>query len=126
MFDLKSFREDNLKMTQAEFADMIGTRQDTVSRWEKNPGQIPFDDLRTIAEKCGVTIDQLVKFEKPRPKPLDLRNTWRAADFTKKTIVDYIEDYLAERNDILGDKYHSFISDLKNAVGSSMSKPKVD
>lgn len=125
MFDLKSFREDNLKMTQAEFADMIGTRQDTVSRWEKNPGQIPFDDLRTIAEKCGVTIDQLVKFEKPRPKPLDLRNTWRAADFTKKTIVDYIEDYLAERNDILGDKYHSFISDLKNAVGSSMSKPKV-
>lgn len=39
MFDLKSFREDNLKMTQAEFADMIGTRQDTVSRWEKNPGQ---------------------------------------------------------------------------------------
>ena len=87
MFDLKSFREDNLKMTQVEFAEMIGTRQDTVSRWEKNPGQIPFDDLRTIAEKCGVTIDQLVKFEKPRPRPLDMENTWRAADFTKKTIT---------------------------------------
>ncbi len=125
MFDLKSFREDNLKMTQVEFADMIGTRQDTVSRWEKNPGQIPFDDLRTIAEKCGATIDQLVKFEKPRPKPLELRNTWRAADFTKKTIVDYIEAYLAERKDILGDKYHSFIDDLKNAVVSGISKPKV-
>lgn len=125
MFDLKSFREDNLKMTQVEFAEMIGTRQDTVSRWEKNPGQIPFDDLRIIAEKCGVTIDQLVKYEKPRPKPLDLKNTWRAADFTKKTIADYIETYLAERRDILDGKYHSFIVDLKNTVIRSISKPKV-
>ena len=125
MFDLKSFREDSLKMTQVEFAEMIGTRQDTVSRWEKNPGQIPFDDLKTIAEKCGVTIDQLVKFEKPRPKPLDMENTWRAADFTKKTIADYIEIYLSERKDILGDKYTSFIADLKNTVSRSISKPKV-
>ncbi len=125
MFDLKSFREDNLKMTQVEFAEMIGTRQDTVSRWEKNPGQIPFDDLRTIAEKCGVTIDQLVNFEKPRPKPLDLKNTWRTADFTKSTIADYIKRYLAERYDILGDKYHSFVIDLENIVRRSISKPKV-
>lgn len=125
MFDLKSFREDNLKMTQVEFARMIGTRQDTVSRWEKNPGQIAYDDLRTIAEKCGVTIDQLVKYEKPRPKPLDLKNTWRTADFTKNTIADYIETYLAERKDILGDKYHSFIAELKNTVRKSILKPKV-
>ena len=125
MFDLKSFREDNLKMTQVEFAEMIGTRQDTVSRWEKNPGQIAFDDLRTIAEKCGVTIDQLVKFEKPRPKPLDLQNTWRTADFTKKTIVDYIESYIDERKDILGENYHSFIRDLKSTVSKSILKPKV-
>ena len=125
MFDLKSFREDNLKMTQVDFAEMIGTRQDTVSRWEKNPGQIPFDDLRTIAEKCGVTIDQLVKFEKPKPKPLNLENTWRTPDFTKKTIVDYIENYLNAREDVIGDKYHSFISELKNTVNKSISKPKV-
>lgn len=125
MFDLKSFREDNLKMTQAEFAAMVGTRQDTVSRWEKNTGQITYDELRTIAEKCGVTIDQLVKYKKPRPEPLELKNTWRNADFTKNTIVHYIEAYLSERKDTLGDKYHSFIADLKNVVDSSIAKPKV-
>ena len=96
MFDLKSFRENNLKMTQAEFADMIGTGQDIVSVWEKNPGQIPFDNLLNIAEKCGTTIDQLVNFVKPKPKPLNLKNTWETPDFTKKTIVDYIDYYLRE------------------------------
>ena len=125
MFDLKSFREDNLKMTQKEFAEMIGTRQDAISHWEKNPGQIAFDDLRTIAEKCGVTIDQLVKFEKPKPKPLDLENTWRTADFTKRTITDYIRSYMAERKDLIGDKYSLFINDLKNTVTKSILKPKV-
>lgn len=125
MFDLKSFREDNLKMTQVGFAEMIGARQDTVSRWEKNPGQIPYDDLKTIAEKCGVTIDELVKFEKPRPRPLDMENTWRAADFTKRTIADYIETYLSDRKEILGNKYLTFIADLKDTVRRSISKPKV-
>lgn len=64
MFSLKNFRENNLKMTQDDFAKMVGTRQDVVSRWEKNPEQISLDNLRIIAEKCGITIDQLVKFKK--------------------------------------------------------------
>ena len=125
MFDLKSFREDNLKITQVEFAEMIGTKQDTVSRWEENSGLVTIDDLRTIAEKCGVTIDQLVTFKKSRPKPLDVENSWRVTDFTKKTIVDYIEPYLSERKDILDDKYYSYIADLKTTVNSIISKPKV-
>lgn len=125
MFDLKSFREDNLKMTQVEFAEMIGLRQDTISRMEKNPGQIPYDDLLNIATKCGVTIDELVKFEKPKPKPLDLDNTWRAPDFTKKTIVDYIEDYFSARKDEIGEKYLSIISELRENVNKSISKPRV-
>ncbi|SFF00027.1 dynamin family protein [Trichococcus pasteurii] len=125
MFDLKGFREDNLKITQVEFAEMIGTKQDTVSRWEENSGLVTIDDLKTIAEKCGVTIDQLVMFNKSRPKPLDVENSWRVTEFTKKTIVDYIEPYLSEKKDTLDDKYYSFIADLKTTVNSIISKPKV-
>ena len=36
-FDLKYFRERVLNMTQAEFADVMGKSQNTVSRWEKEP-----------------------------------------------------------------------------------------
>ena len=125
MFDLKSFREDNLKMTQVEFAEMIGTRQDTVSRWEKNTNQIPYEALRTIAEKCGVTIDQLVKFEKRKPVALNLNNTWRIPDFTQKTFVDYIDSYITERKDVIGDKYYSFIYELRQIVNKAIAKPKV-
>ena len=125
MFDLKSFREDNLKMTQVDFAEMIGTRQDTVSRWEKNTDQIPLEALRTIAGKCGVTIDQLTGYEKPQPAPLNLENTWRTADFTQKTFVDYIDRYMTGRKCAPGDKDYSFISELKKIVDKSISKPKV-
>ena len=35
-FDLKDFRENYLKLTQSELAELMGIRQDRVSRLEKN------------------------------------------------------------------------------------------
>ncbi|MGE1063576.1 dynamin family protein [Megasphaera paucivorans] len=122
MFSLKNFRENNLKMTQDDFAKMVGTRQDVVSRWEKNPEQISLDNLRIIAEKCGITIDQLVKFKKNVPTPLNVKNTWRIPAFTKNAIIDYIDHYLLKTNNSLED--NSIISDLQKRV-KNISKPKI-
>ena len=96
MFDLKSFRERTLKMTQDEFAALIGQRQDYVSRLEKNPAQIPLDVLITIANKTGVTVDQLINYQKPVIKTLNTEFKWQSADFTKKTLIDYIERFSAD------------------------------
>ena len=49
MVDLKKFREENLKMTQKEFADMIGVRQDYISRTEQAVGNISLELLIKIA-----------------------------------------------------------------------------
>ena len=65
-FNLKDFRENSLKMTQEQFADLIGERQDRISRLEQgDPDDIPTGILKKIAEKTGQTLDQLLEYEKP-------------------------------------------------------------
>jgi transcriptional regulator with XRE-family HTH domain len=125
MFDLKSFRERTLKMTQDEFAVLIGQRQDYISRLEKNPSQIPLDVFITIANKTGMTLDQLSNYQKPTTKTLNTDFKWQSADFTKKTIIDYIERYSAEFKDIADTRYEKLINDLKAGVYQAIKKPKI-
>ena len=47
--DLKSFREDKLKITQAEFAELIGVEQSSISKWEQD---IRNPDIYTIVKMC--------------------------------------------------------------------------
>lgn len=124
-FDLKSFRESNLKLSQVEFANLIGLRQDAVSRMEKNPSQIPIDVLLTIATKTGLTLDQLVNYRKPTIEPLKVAYTWKTADFTKRTIVDYIDNYAKQFKEVTGSKYKKYISDLRTGVETAIRKPKI-
>lgn len=125
MFDLKSFRERTLKMTQDEFAVLIGQRQDYVSRLEKNPSQIPLDVLITIANKTGMTLDQLLNYQKPTIKTLNTEFKWQSADFTKKTLIDYIDRFSADFNDMTDVRYDKFISDLRSGVFQAIKKPKI-
>ena len=49
-FDLKDFRENYLKLTQSELAELMGIRQDRVSRLEKNLEIITTLELRQLAK----------------------------------------------------------------------------
>jgi len=125
MFDLKGFRENKLKKTQAEFAELLGIRQDSISRYEHSPDQIPYEVLRKMAGVTGTTIDELVGYERPSPKPLEVDDTWRNADFTKRTIVDYIEEQSKRYRDQWGDNYNKHISELRESIERVIVKPKI-
>lgn len=47
---LRDFRE-SLKMNQSEFAEVLNTRQDTLSRYESGKLGIPFDIIRILHRK---------------------------------------------------------------------------
>lgn len=125
MFDLKSFRENKLKMTQTDFAELIGIRQDNVSRLEQSTDQIPLEILIKIANATGTTLDELVNYKRPNPKPIEVNDTWRNANFTKCSIVDYINDRAERYIGQWGNNYDKYISELRESVERVITKPKV-
>ena len=123
--DLKSFREDKLKIkTQSAFAELIGVEQSSVSRWEKDPDSIPFQVIQKILEKTGATYEELTGWKKPIPKPLEVENTWEKANFTKCTLSEYISVALKEM-EISDECRKAYIDDLQNGIVANLVKPKV-
>ncbi len=121
MFDLKNFRENSLKMTQAEFAALLEMRQDAISRLEKNTEQISLDVLQKIAIRTGMTLDQLVSFEKPMPKVLQVEDAWSEVRYKKNILDNYIDSYL--KNHVGFDQTYAL--KLKEIMQFAAKKPKV-
>jgi ribosome biogenesis GTPase A len=123
MFDLKSFREESLKLTQQELADLIDERQDKISRLEKNPVTIGLDILIKIADKTGTTLDELVRYKKKLPDPLKIEDTWAMAAVVRNRINDYLQDSL--EREIANEKHRKMFEEIKELTGRSIIKPKV-
>jgi GTP-binding protein EngB required for normal cell division len=121
--DLKSFREDKLKMSQSDFAVKIGEKQSDVSLWEKN-GEIPLKVLEKIAQKTGADYNTLFKYKKPKPEPIKVDNTWLKAEFTKDTLSDYISKALAKL-DLTDKQREEYIDDLRSLVNDNLVKPQI-
>ncbi|GHV51335.1 hypothetical protein FACS1894216_05190 [Synergistales bacterium] len=121
--DLKSFRKDKLKMTQEAFAKLIGEEQSNISRWEES-GDIPLKALEEIAKKTGTDFNTLLGYQKPTPKPLEVDNSWLKADFTKRTLVDYIRRAL-ENAEIPEEQRKKYVDDLRIGVATSLVKPQI-
>lgn len=123
--DLKSFREDKLKIkTQSEFAELLGVDQSNISRWEKDPDSITYPIIQKIIDKTGATYEELTGWKKPIPEPLDVKDTWEKADFTKHTLSDYISNVL-DKADIPDDLRKNYIDDLNKGISENLIKPKV-
>jgi transcriptional regulator with XRE-family HTH domain len=124
-FNLKDFRENKLKMNQEEFAALIGERQDRISRLEQgDPDDIPTGILKRIAEKTGQTLDQLLEYEKPRPKALPVTDTWKEAELVKKTLGDY----LAAQDQNAWTPYEKsgeLLTEYRNIIKTNIRKPRV-
>ena len=125
MFDLKNFRETNLKMTQAEFAELIDVRQDYISRLEKSVNSIPLEIMVKIANRTGSTIDELINFKRPTSKPFNVDDTWGKADFTKRTLVNYLSEQGNRYRQQWGDNYDTHIAELHETVARLITKPKI-
>lgn len=123
--DLKSFREDKLKIkTQAQFAELIEVDQSSISRWEKEPDSIPYQIIQRILEKTGASFEELTGWKKPIPEPLRVYNTWSQVDFTKMTMMNYILKEMEELN-LPEDIMEMYVNDLNLGIVSSLIKPKV-
>lgn len=123
--NLKSFREDKLKIkTQSAFAELIGVEQSSVSRWEKDPDSIPFQVIQKILEKTGATYEELTGWKKPVPAPLNVRNAWEKADFTKDALSKYISDAL-QKMELPEEFRKSYVEELERGIAVRLIKPKI-
>ena len=89
-FDLKRFRTEKLKITQTQMAETLGIRQDTLSRYEDNPEEIPFKVLKLISQKFGVEFNQLFNYQRNIPQALNVKNNWTKIKYLQKILLDYI------------------------------------
>lgn len=129
-FNLKSFRE-TLNLSQAELADKIGRddsgnvsyNQSTISRWEANPGTIPYDALKRMAKLAGVSIDELTNYQKPTVDGLIMDNTWRYPSETGLTIDRYVQTFLETHS--LASEDDQCIKAFHKTVKAMIRKPKV-
>ena len=121
-FDLKAFRENCLKMTQADFANLLGMRQDAISRLEKDPQQLSLSTLLMIASKTGMTPNELIAYKKPMPEPLEVIRTWGGAKFVKETMDAYISNSTPLDCD---SKYNPLFTQLSDLISTSIRKPKL-
>lgn len=122
-FDLKYFREKNLKMTQAELAKLLGVRQDFISRLEKNPADISLDFLLKLAEMTGMTVDQILNFEKNIPEGINPKNNWEDIALLKNAISKIISGTNISENGIYGLKEKHI--ELQEQIAKLCRKPRI-
>ena len=75
-------------------------------------------------QKTGCTYEELTGWERVIPEPLKVTNTWEKADFTKKTLADYIATAV-ENADIPVEFKKAYIDDLYSGVLLNLIKPKL-
>lgn len=102
-------------LTQAEFADLLGERQDAISRWENTDP----DDL-SLPRKTWNKIEELIGKALKEPKALNVADKWQNAELMRRTLFEYLEqkgvflDYDLAAKDV----YHDLVK-------NSIRKPRV-
>ena len=121
--NFKSLREDKLKLSLEEFANLIGVDISKIKEWEatNEPTMIA---LLKIAENTGLDFNTIMSYEKPKPTAFDAKNTWEKADFTKKSIIEYIKDNL-EKMDVSEEQKRKYVDDLRDYIEKNIVKPTI-
>ncbi|MDD3417689.1 MAG: dynamin family protein [Lachnospiraceae bacterium] len=121
--NFKSLREDKLKLSKEDFALMLEITVSEIERLEvSNAPDINL--IQKIALNTGLDFNTILAYEKPKPKAFDAKNTWEKADFTKKSVIDYIEDALEKMN-IPEKQKAKYITDLQNGIEQNLVKPSI-
>ena len=97
-FNLKNFRENYLKLTQAELAELIGVRQDRISRLEQNLDSISLEELVILSKKTGKSLDEITNYKKNVINKLEVKDSWSKVRYIKNTVINYIKDYSPKNN----------------------------
>lgn len=120
-FKLKDFREDYLKLTQAELAELIGVRQDRISRLEQNLDTISLEELVVLSKKTGKSLDEITNYKRDIPNKLEVKDSWSKVRYIKRTIINYIKDY-SPKNNL---NYEGKIEGLRKNIEAIARKPRI-
>ena len=123
-FDLKDFRENYLKLTQSELAELMGIRQDRVSRLEKNLEIITTLELRQLAKISGISMEEILGYERETPKKLKFENKWYELQNIKKSIVENIKNFDLNEN-IEYSEYKNKLVKFRKNIEKVIRKPRV-
>lgn len=121
--NFKSLREDKLKLTQEQFAEVYGLDLVAVQELEKNnnPG---LNIIQAIIQKTGMSFEEVTSFEKPKMKAFEAKYTWEKADFTKRSLIEYIRESL-EKMDVPKEHQAKYIEDFRLGVDANLVKPSI-
>lgn len=124
IFDLKEFREQILHLTQSELADLLGIRQDAVSRMEKNPDQIELKILIKLAKLSGLSLDEILDYKLSLPEPLTPSYNWREVEHYCQPLLQQLNTI--EDRDQPSNSYPKVIlRDFKKLIRQKMQKPMI-
>lgn len=123
MIDVKAFYESKLKMTREEFARLVHVKISVVEQWEK-AGEMPSTAIQKIAVETGLDFNTILGFKKESPKALIPKDHWQNADFTKKSLTQYISNAL-EKYDVPEKPKKDYIDGLRQCIDASLTKPRI-
>ena len=117
-FNLKDIREKILKLTQSQFAKMLGVRQDYISRLERNANNITLDLLDKLAENTGLSIDELTKYRKNsfENESLDMYDNF----INIQNILDKIAEEINSVDKKNSNKINELMSDIYSQVNDTL------
>ena len=120
-FNLKNFRENYLKLTQAELAELIRVRQDRISRLEQNLDSISLEELVILSKKTGKSLDEITNYKKNVINKLEVKDSWSKVRYIKNTVINYIKDY-SPKNNL---NYENKIENLRRDIEGIARKPRI-
>lgn len=123
MIDVKAFYESKLKMTREEFARLVNVKISVVEQWEK-AGEMPLTAIQKIAVETGLDFNTIPGFKKESPKALIPKDHWQNADFTKKSLTQYISNAL-EQYEVPEKAKKDYIDGLRQCIDASLTKPRI-
>ena len=130
-FDLKYFRERVLNMTQAEFADVMGKSQNTVSRWEKEPQNLTLEVLAEISANTGFSLGDILNFKSKIHDPwkgeVSEMEKLRALKSDTNAKLKQLQDYMAVNSNSsqLHKNYADKLQKIYENTLPSIRKPRV-
>ncbi len=120
---ISEFRENQLKMTQAEFAIALGMEErkgrSTVNNWERGIVHVKSDDLVKISTTFGVSVDYLLGITDFPAVDDDMRIAHRVTGLSEKAIknvklcTDFILSMMLEN-----DKFPALIADIEDLLAA--------
>ncbi len=121
-FNFKALREDLLKYTQEEMAEMFDENILKIKSWDE--GEEPsLSIIRKIAEKTGLSFNEIMDYKGSKPNSISIKNTWKGVNDRKRIVTNYMKEEL-EKMDVSDEYKERYIQGLKEGI-KRFIKPSV-